>query len=183
MFGSTYLYCFVVLAFGLAVSAVRSERTTLASSTMNITAITGKQGVSVLECWALAAKFATSTQAGTVGAANLALGDLANATFTVLPPRFNGGEHNAPSVQYVSFLSGTAVVTLPNSTDSVTIRGGKDGLIIAADTAAVSAGGHITTYPTSEETTALQIPTLNGAVPAHTVLHSGACASKETELR
>lgn len=99
MFGSTHLYCFVVLAFGLAVSAVRSERTTLASSTMNITAITGKQGVSVLECWALAAKFVTSTQAGTVGAANLALGDLANATFTVLPPRFNGGEHNAPSVQ------------------------------------------------------------------------------------
>lgn len=99
MWGATNLHRCILLCVSLMVSAVCSEKTTLTSNMLNITAITGKDGVSVLECWTMAAKFVTSTQAGTVGAANLALGNLANATFTVLPPHFNGGEHNAPFVQ------------------------------------------------------------------------------------
>jgi len=30
---------------------------------------------------------------------NLFFGDLSNATYTVIPPRFNGGIHNAPAPQ------------------------------------------------------------------------------------
>lgn len=52
----------------------------------------------MLECWALPG-FVASAQAGTTGALNLFLGDLANATYTVIPPRFNGGLHNAPAPQ------------------------------------------------------------------------------------
>ena len=77
--------------------------------------------------------------------------------------------------RYVAFLSGEAVVTLPNSTQTATIYGGENGLIIAADTANVSTYGHITTYPSNRETHAIQIPTLYNEIPAHTVLHAGPC--------
>ena len=77
--------------------------------------------------------------------------------------------------RYVFFFAGLAHVTLPNSTHEAWILGGKNGLIVAADTAAVSTLGHVTTYPSQEETMALQIPTAGGIVPPHTVLHEGAC--------
>jgi hypothetical protein len=65
---------------------------------LNLTAVSASNGSSVLECWALPG-FVASTQAGTAGALNLVLGDLANATYTVIPPRFNGGLHKAPAPQ------------------------------------------------------------------------------------
>ena len=70
-------------------------------------------------------------------------------------------------------------MTLPNSEDEAWIRGGKNGLIIAADTAAVSEEGHITSYPSKKETLALQIPTADGLLPMHRVLHQGACRKSE----
>ena len=75
----------------------------------------------------------------------------------------------------MAFLSGKAQLSLPNSTQEATIHGGKDGLIIAADTADVSAQGHITKYPSKKETIAVQIPTADGKVPPHTVLYQGPC--------
>jgi hypothetical protein len=65
---------------------------------LNLTAISASSGNSALECWALPG-FVASAQAGTVGALNLLLGDLVNATYTVIPPRFNGGLHKAPAPQ------------------------------------------------------------------------------------
>jgi hypothetical protein len=62
------------------------------------------------------------------------------------------------------------------------VRGGEYGLIIAADTANVSALGHISTYPSEHVTTAFQMPTANGAVPKHVVLHNGACKAQEQNL-
>jgi hypothetical protein len=82
-------------------------------------------------------------------------------------------------VRYVVFLSGLAHVTFPNSTEEAWILGGRHGLIIAADTAAVSALGHITTYPGREETIAMQIPTADGLVPPHSVLYPGPCKGAE----
>ena len=79
-------------------------------------------------------------------------------------------------------MSGLAHITLPTSKDEVYVEGGKYGLIIAADTAAVSALGHNTTYPSNQETIALQIPTAAGVVPAHKVLHGGACSMTEMVL-
>lgn len=66
------------------------------------------------------------------------------------------------------------MISVPETGQSATIKGGKDGLIIVADTKDVSRLGHVTTYPTGEETTALQIPFADGKVPEHVVLEDGA---------
>ncbi|TFK47212.1 hypothetical protein OE88DRAFT_827783 [Heliocybe sulcata] len=149
------------------------------SGTLNLTALTAHNGASVFECWALQPGFTSSTQSGTAGALSLQLGNLANASYSILPAEFDAGRHNAPNVQYVVFLSGLAHITLPNSTAEAWVVGGENGMIIAADTAAVSTYGHITTYPSTMQTVALQIPTEGGIVPNHTVLHSGPCTTAE----
>ncbi|MCJ1371598.1 hypothetical protein MMC20_002817 [Loxospora ochrophaea] len=146
-----------------------------APKTLNITAISASKGASTIECWQLSAPFATSSTAGVSGASFAQLGKTGNTSYAIIPKRFNGGLHNAPAVQYVAFISGLAHVTLPNSTESATIKGGRDGLILAADTADVSRDGHSTIYPSNQETHALQIPTEGGVVPPHTVLYQGPC--------
>ena len=70
-------------------------------STLNVTALTAANGISVLECWALDPGFVSSSQVGTTGASSLQLGNLANGSYSILPPRFNAGLHNAPNVQCV----------------------------------------------------------------------------------
>ena len=77
-------------------------------------------------------------------------------------------------------MAGEAVVSLPNSTQTATIHGGRYGLILAADTANASKFGHITKYPSMKETVAIQIPTANNEIPSHAVLHEGACRHKES---
>jgi hypothetical protein len=85
--------------------------------------------------------------------------------------------------RYVTFLSGLAHITLPNTTASPTteawIQGGKYGMLIAVDTADVSKYGHITTYPSDADAVSLQIPFKSGSVPAHTVLYEGPCKWSE----
>lgn len=169
---------------------------------LNITALSAHNGASVLECWQILPGFTTSSQAGTTGASILQLGGLANMSYSVIPPNFNAGLHNAPTTQCVSsrtyahspilthahspkrwvvFLSGLAHITLPNSTVDAYVPGGKNGLIFAADTAAVSTG-HSTNYPSNSETIALQIPT-GGSIPQHNVLYSGPCKPIELQRR
>ena len=80
------------------------------------------------------------------------------------------------------FFTGLAHITLPNSTHEAWIIGGKNGLIIAADTADVSKVGHISDYPSQEETMSLQIPIADGVAPPHEVLHEGACTGVEMML-
>jgi hypothetical protein len=75
-----------------------------------VTAIAAKDGVSTIECWQLPS-FKASADKGIIGSLSLFLGDTANATYTVLPPRFNGGAHNAPVNQYVHISVGP-IVTL-----------------------------------------------------------------------
>ena len=77
--------------------------------------------------------------------------------------------------RFVAFTSGEAVVSIPGSASKAHIKGGRDGLIFAADTANVSTMGHLTQYLSGQETTALQIPTAGGGIPAHTVVHQGPC--------
>ncbi len=66
---------------------------------LELTAVFTKHNASNFECWRLASPFTTSTGAGTVGALTLLIDSLANATYTVFPPRFKGGIHNAPHAQ------------------------------------------------------------------------------------
>ena len=68
---------------------------------LNVTAIWAENGASVFQCWQILPGFTTSSQSGTAGASILQLGAVANITYTVLPPGFNGGLHNAPTEQYV----------------------------------------------------------------------------------
>ncbi|KAI1295734.1 hypothetical protein F5Y03DRAFT_371717 [Xylaria venustula] len=150
------------------------------SLNLNITAVTASNGSSILECWQLDQPFTTSTEPGISGTALLSLGDVSSLSYTMLPPHFDGGVHNAPRNQWVVFLSGLAYVSLPgDETSGVYIAGGEFGLIFAADTEDVSATGHRTQYPGTTETTALQIPTVDGKLPAHSVLHPGPCGPSD----
>ena len=83
--------------------------------------------------------------------------------------------------RWVVFLSGLAYITLPgDSTTSAYVEGGQLGLIFAADTSDVSGSGHNTSYPGVTETIALQIPTQDGEIPSHSVLHAGPCTANDT---
>lgn len=83
--------------------------------------------------------------------------------------------------RWVIFLSGLAYITLPeDNTTSAYVSGGQFGLIFAADTSEVSSSGHSTAYPGITETVALQIPTLDGEIPSHSVLHAGPCTADDT---
>ncbi|KAI0261179.1 hypothetical protein BC834DRAFT_830699 [Gloeopeniophorella convolvens] len=150
---------------------------------LNVTALTGHNGVSVLECWELVPGFATSSQSGTAGASILQLGNLANASYSVIPPNFNAGFHNAPNVQWVVFISGLAHITLANSSVDAFVVGGENGVLIAADTPDVSAQGHSTVYPSGVATHAIQIPTEGGVVPPHNVLYEGPCRTQQQQSR
>lgn len=84
-------------------------------------------------------------------------------------------------IRWVAFISGLAVVSLPNSTETATIHGGRNGLILATDTKNVSTLGHITMYPSKKDTVGIQIPTSDNEIPGHTVLHVGPCKTGEMD--
>ncbi|KAI0084846.1 hypothetical protein BDY19DRAFT_855424, partial [Irpex rosettiformis] len=145
---------------------------------LELTTLVTKHGASAFECWRLASPFAISTSAGTAGAGTLLIDNLANATYTVIPPRFEGGVHNAPHAQLVSFLSGVIHITLPTDPSaSAWIIGGIDGTILALDT---TGSGHNTSYPSGQETRGLQIPFEGGRVPDHVRLYNGPCKSSSS---
>ncbi|KID89007.1 small secreted protein, partial [Metarhizium majus ARSEF 297] len=154
--------------------------TTAQPSFLNVTAIAGVGGRSVFQCWQLETPFTVSADAGTSGVARANLGDVRDFSYFALPSNYDGGLHTAPANQWVAFVSGVARFTLPDDpAASVTVVGGDFGLIFAADTANVSKQGHISQYPSNTETIALQIPVRDGKVPAHEVLHEGACGANE----
>ena len=57
------------------------------------------------------------------------------------------------------------------------VTGGKHGLIFADDVA--TRNGHLTTFPSSDETVIVTFATEGGRVPEHDFLHEGACEWKE----
>ncbi|KAI1385089.1 uncharacterized protein F4822DRAFT_417266 [Hypoxylon trugodes] len=147
---------------------------------MNLTTLTGRDNVSVLECWQLSTPFATSDVPGVAGTQTLELGGLANATYTVIPPRFDSGLHNAPVKQYVWFVSGVAHLSLPNATGEAIVNGGRYGLIYADDTKDISGWGHLSRYPGGDQTITVTFPVQDGVNPNHTVLHDGPCTLSES---
>ncbi|OIW26340.1 hypothetical protein CONLIGDRAFT_683328 [Coniochaeta ligniaria NRRL 30616] len=144
---------------------------------LNLTAISARDGESILECWEVGPIIKSSVP-GTSGASSLFFGETTNATYTIIPPRFDGGLHTAPAVQLVFFVAGLIHVSLPNRTDEAWVQGGKYGLIIAADTANISTHGHRTQYPGNEATVALQVPFASTGLK-YGVLHRGACNYEE----
>lgn len=87
-----------VLEFASISSLVSAQLSNVTTPSLNITAVAATNGSSVLQCWQLPG-FMSSAVAGTAGALNLYLGDMANASYTVLPPRYDGGLHRAPAPQ------------------------------------------------------------------------------------
>ncbi len=75
-----------------------SQLSTVTTPTLNLTVIAAAGGESALECWQLG-PFVASAVPGIAGAPSLFLGPLANATYSAIPPRSDGGWHNAPVPQ------------------------------------------------------------------------------------
>ncbi|KAM0810352.1 putative Cupin type-1 domain-containing protein [Seiridium cardinale] len=108
----------------------------------------------------------------TVGIA-LALADVSNVTYVVLPPRASEGFHNPPHPMLFILLSGLAHVTVPDSSkDEIWVMEGLNGLLVATD---LTGRGHVTEYPSDKETVALQLPFRDGKIAEHEVLYRGAC--------
>ena len=84
--------------------------------------------------------------------------------------------------RYVYFTSGAAKISLPTSEDTVTVKGGPYGLILATDIASVSTLGHSTVYPSHEQTIGVVVPLTGNQVPVHRVLHAGACTEEEARV-
>lgn len=88
------------------------------------------------------------------------------------------GELTQTTTRWVYFVSGLAHITLPTSDVSAYISG-EFGLIFAADTVGTSSLGHRTQYPGITETVAISMPTKDGGIPPHNLLHYGPCAKKD----
>lgn len=84
----------------VASSSSSSTSTTKTPHYLDITAIyTNPQNNSAFQCWRFLNPFNVSSTAGTNGAAVLALGDITDASITVIPAGFDGGVHRAPVPQ------------------------------------------------------------------------------------
>ena len=66
---------------------------------LNITAIGAQDGASTIECWQMDSPFTTSSTPGTSGSAVAALSSVSSLSYTLLPPAYDGGLHNAPAMQ------------------------------------------------------------------------------------
>ena len=74
-------------------------------------------------------------------------------------------------------MQGSGVVTLPATNKTVSLPAGS--LIIANDTAAVSAIGHETKW--AKGSVAMQLPFANGVAPGHTIVNAhGPCQGDST---
>ncbi|KAF9888121.1 hypothetical protein FE257_009257 [Aspergillus nanangensis] len=171
----------LILALVAAFLGPSALATTLSTpSTLNITVIGASNNHSVLECWALEPGFSESATPGISGNSVIGLGQGSGAVdFALIAEHADGGLHNAPAMQWVTFLSGSAHITLPDSEDEAWVSGGKYGTILALDTQDVSAEGHYTEYPSDEVTVAITVPI--AAVPGHRVLYQGPCRDTEQD--
>ena len=71
---------------------------------LTLTTIVTKNNNSAFECWQLTEPFQRSAVPGTSGAESLTLGNITNYGYSIIPPRFDGGLHNAPAPQYEVIL-------------------------------------------------------------------------------
>jgi hypothetical protein len=81
-------------------------------------------------------------------------------------------------------LSGLVHIRIPTSTlepsaSEVWVEGGRHGLIIAADIPSRSRYGHFAEFPGDAATVLVQVPTANGEIPDHDLLHMGPCGWEE----
>ncbi|OJD34288.1 34-dihydroxy-2-butanone 4-phosphate synthase protein [Diplodia corticola] len=158
--------------FALSATAATAAQTTYYLTTTAIVTDPATN-VSALQCWRFTTPLEVPSTPGITGTQLFQLNLSSAAEYTVIPPRFDGGLHNAPHNQLVAFTSGLAHITLPgNSTDEAWVVGGETGLIVAVDTVG---SGHYTRYPTDQATVAFALPFENDEPPPHEVNSTGAC--------
>ncbi|KAK3998240.1 hypothetical protein QBC44DRAFT_1151 [Cladorrhinum sp. PSN332] len=176
--------------------ATCAATTTTQSPPLNITALSSRNGYSILECWQLA-----SIPVEAMSAANYAISNTTQATWSRIEPRTQVGEAWAPHVQLSVILNGLIRITSPapetgNSTTASVKDGSSDdgsgrpeskvayvmpgslvsSVVIAADLKSVSTlAGHYTEFPSDEPTILVQVPFVGDKVPEHKVLYEGAC--------
>ncbi|KAL6702548.1 hypothetical protein ACN47E_001545 [Coniothyrium glycines] len=173
---SSMFPCILLLLAGLSATAAQSSsnRTHLVAPAL----VTDATNNTIFQCWRLGNPFITSSVPGVSGTQVVTISNNTNLGYTVLPPRYDGGIHTAPVAQLVHFISGAAHITLPfNDTASLWLMGGKGGLLFAVDT---TGSGHITRYPSDQETLAITAPFANGLVPDHEVVADGPCLGQQT---
>ncbi|KIK69498.1 hypothetical protein GYMLUDRAFT_507972 [Collybiopsis luxurians FD-317 M1] len=137
------------------------------TNTLLVNTIVGKQNASSVECWAVEPGFQISP---TTGNNILQLGSLSNASYSQWPNTggpIDLGFHNAPAIQWVVMLAGSANITFPDpTTPNLTVFPGE--LFIAADVAGTSTNGHSTVGDSGS--IVLQMPFQDGTVVNHTVV-------------
>lgn len=83
-------------------------------------------------------------------------------------------------VRFVVYLSRSIEIVIPETKSYAVFTAGRRGqtIIISADTADVSAAGHISNYLNSDAQF-LQLPFAGGKIPHHKVLYNGVCKTEE----
>jgi hypothetical protein len=141
-------------------------------------ALVTRNNQTVVECWKLASPFNRSSTPGVNGAQVATLGNFTDLAYSILPPRYDGGLHNAPVPQLVHFLSGVAHITVPqDALIDLWLIGGKSGLLFAVDT---TGPGHISRYPSDQDTVAITAPFAGGKLPKYEILSEGPCLGLQT---
>lgn len=141
-------------------------------------ALVTKNNQTIVECWKLTTPFKRSSTPGVNGAQVATIGNFTDLAYSILPRRYDGGLHNAPVPQLVHFLSGVVHVTAPqNPSIDLWLVGGKSGLLFAVDT---TGSGHVSRYPSDQETVAITAPFAGGKVPEHKILNEGPCLGMQT---
>ncbi|KAK4139791.1 uncharacterized protein C8A04DRAFT_15521 [Dichotomopilus funicola] len=189
------------LFFILPAAAVSADP--VAAATLNITAISSRNGYSVLECWQL-----DTIPVAYLSAINYAIGNTTTATWSRIEPRTTPGEAWAPQVQLSIILNGLIRITAPApvsttldipvcvadeltqghavaervrtqpKTQVAYVMPGtmQSSVLIAADLKATSnIRGHFTEFPSGAPTVLMQIPFEGDRVPVHRVLYEGPC--------
>lgn len=140
-----------------------------------VTTLFGRNGQSVIECWQLPNPFILGTDPGIEGNLLTTLGPVERANLAIIRPGFDGGLHVAPKVQFVIFPTGLSRATVPSRKGLAWVAGGRNGLVLAADTAEVSKDGHTTIYPSNEETVGYALPVPGNKPPTPRRVKKGAC--------
>ncbi|KAI9800183.1 MAG: hypothetical protein M1826_005361 [Phylliscum demangeonii] len=146
------------------------------SNRFQLTAISAAKRQSRLECWQLSRpEFVSNSTNEDISGVNIELlGPIDNVAIVIVPPEIDVGEHR-DRVEYVAVLTGLLHISIPNTTQELWLGPGQTKLMLATDTSLVSDLGHESTFPTSQQTTAVQIQPVGGVVPDHVVLYDGPC--------
>ncbi|KAI1092321.1 hypothetical protein F5B19DRAFT_492563 [Rostrohypoxylon terebratum] len=145
----------------------------------NVTAVAAVNGHSTIQCWQLDNAFTSHNVLNRSSIYSADLGGVANLSYTFIPPNYDQGIHSAPYNQWVIFIKGIGLITVPNDNTTAYVAPGETGIVFASDTPDVTTDGHRSQYLGVTESIIMQVPALDNKVPAHTVLHSGGCVTSE----